>query len=93
MQVPMMLIRIVWMAVPQRLMRVRMRMRLRTVIFRIVVMLMMNIVHVPVIVGHPCMNMLMIVTFAQVQPQAGSHQHTCADQLDRQTTNKTRLTP
>jgi hypothetical protein len=65
-------------------MRVDMRMRLRLVILRIVVMLMMNIVHMPVIVDHPCMNMYVIVAFAQVQPQTGPHQDTPGDELDRE---------
>lgn len=74
MSMSMMFIRKVWMPMPQRLMRVHVRVRFRPGILRIVVMLMMDIMYVPVVVGHPPMRMFVIVTFAQVQPKADSHQ-------------------
>jgi hypothetical protein len=64
MHMPMMLIRIVRMPMPQGLVRMSVRMRFRPGILYIVMMLMMDIVHVPVVMDHTPMRMFVIVTFA-----------------------------
>ena len=61
----------------------QMRVRLDPCVLRVVVMLVMNIVYVPMLVGHPLMGMFVLVTFAQVQPESNSHQNARGYELDR----------
>ena len=65
---------IVRVTVRQRLMGVRMRMRLAATPFEIVRMLVMGIMHVLVRVRDRFMSVRVLMALGQVQPHAGAHQ-------------------
>ena len=74
MPVPMMHIRKMRMAVPQRTVHMHMAMGLRRIPRKPVLMLMMFIMHMPMPVFRGLMQVLMGVPLSQVQPHAHSHQ-------------------
>jgi hypothetical protein len=67
-------IRIVWMAMTERLVHVSMRMRLAGRRRAVVVMPVMRVVFVPMLVLHPLVNVLMLVTFTDMEPDAEDHE-------------------
>ena len=70
----MMDVRVMRMRMPERLVAVRMHMRLGAVPLKIMLVPVMRIMAVGVRMRHGFMRVLMFVRFGQVQPDAGAHQ-------------------
>ena len=70
----MMDVRVMRMRMPERLVAVRMHMRLGAVPLKIMLVPVMRIMAVSVRMRHGFMRVLMFVRFGQVQPDAGAHQ-------------------
>ena len=77
MPVPMMHIRKMRMAVPQRTVHMHMAVGLSRIPLKPMLMLVMFIMHMPMSVLHGLMLMIMGMPFRQVQPHTHGHQRRC----------------
>jgi hypothetical protein len=82
--VPMMQVRVVGMPVHQWCMAMPMRVRLAGRVGRQMIVLMMSIVAMAMLVFHSFMNVLMLMPFCQMQPEAEAHQASSDQKLNRQ---------
>ena len=73
---------VVRMAMHQGRVPMQMRVRLARWVFRTVAMLVMRVVSVPVLVLHRFVNVLMLMSFGQMEPQAQRHQPTGQQQFN-----------
>ena len=83
MLMPMVFVRIVWMRMAQRPVCMCMRVRFRPRLRRVVLVLMVRVMNMLMFVRQANMGVLVIVTFGEVQPQPGAHQHPRSDELNR----------
>ena len=81
MGMPMMRVRIVRVAVPNAGMDMEMRMRFAGRLFSQMLMLVMEVVHMPVLMLRRLVFMQVLMPLGQMQPYSNGHQDTGCDQL------------
>ena len=72
---------VMWMLVPERFMPVKVRMRFGH--FALMDMIMMCVVNVTMVVLQFLVDMLVLMTFGQMQPQPNRHKHASNEKLCR----------